>query len=124
KVGDERDEPSYVRDLKRDDELVVADPEAVSGMDTDIRVVVPRGEVRAHDARPLLVRQRVPGPLLRHRIDDDVRRVPDRAGVGAAVLAPGVRVVREVRRAPPRGEVCVRACAVRPEPRPGETSLE
>ena len=76
--------------------------------------------MRAHDPGALLVRKRIPGALLRHRVDDDVGRVPDGTRLGAAVLATGVGMLAEIRRAAARREIRIRPCAVCPELRSGE----
>jgi len=77
-------------------------------VDTDVGILVPGREVSGHDPGPLLARQRVPGALLRHRVDDEVRKITDRSR-GTLGLAAGVAVATEVRRLTARGEVRIRA---------------
>ena len=102
---------------------MIVDAEAVSGVDTDVGIVVAGGEVGAHDPGALLEGEGVPGPLLRHGIDHHVGLVTDRSRCSSAVLLAGVLVLAEVLALPPRGEVAVGTGAVGPQARRGEAGL-
>ena len=102
---------------------MVVDAEAVSGVDTDVRVFVARCEMGAHDPGALLKGEGVPGSLLRHRIDDHVREVTHRSGGAAAVLLPGVLMLAEILALAAGGEIAVGAGAPGPEARRGEAGL-
>src|SRR4051794_24987880 len=58
--------------LERDHELLVVEPERVSRVDRDRRVLPADLDVLAHDPHPLRARQAVPVPDLPERIDEEV----------------------------------------------------